>query len=193
MASPSSDLLYSRAVEQLEAARARVRDLEGFVRVYAELMGSVTMPEAPPESAAPPTPPAPPAPPRRPEVSLADSGLSISDAAEKVLRHFGRQMRAREIAATMLEWGFPYENTLHELRASVGGVLSREVREGGIFTRPAHGTFGLKEWGGASLADDEEEEEGEEQGGTDPPEDPSPHLFEENASAGWHRAGEVMR
>lgn len=186
--------LYDRAVRELEAARVRVRDLEGFCRVYAELMGSAfTMPAAPPESTPPAGPAATlPAPTPRPEISLADPGLSISDAAEKVLRHFRRPMKSREIAETMFAWEYPYEGTVQELRASVGGVLSREVRENGIFTRAALGVFGLKEWGGVNVSDDSDEEEDGQTDAGRPDQHPA-LLLEDESTGEWHRAGEVMR
>ena len=154
--------VYLRAVRELAAAKERVRDLEGFVRMYPILMG---------EAFSMPTGDAEPAPAAalqavravvnpqlsRPEVSLNDPDLSISEAAAKVLRHTMRPMKARELAETMLRWGYPYKGTPSELRASVGGILSREVREQNTFSKPAVGTFGLREWGGAHDVDDSEE------------------------------------
>lgn len=201
MATLDSDAIYTRAVSELEAARARVRDLEGFVRIYPELVCTAfAMPQG---AAGPPQPPPVVRAPRtgeRPEVSLADSELSISEAAEKVLRHHGRAMKAREIAETMLAWEYPYKGSVHELRASVGGVLAREVREGGAFRKVATGTFSLK----AMFADiggtEEEEEEapdvetdGERVAGAE--EETVEHagsLFEA-AAAGFQPTEEAMR
>lgn len=161
MATEESGDLLSRAEMELEVAKGRVRDLEGFVRIYRELVGTAL---AMPQGAAGPSHPRPlvhaPRTGERPEVLLADSELSISEAAEKVLRHHRRAMKAREIAETMLAWEYPYKGSVHELRASVGGVLAREVREGGAFTKVATGTFGLKEWfSDPDLIEEEEEEE----------------------------------
>jgi hypothetical protein len=145
--SPDNALL-ARAIRELESTRARVRDLEGFIRIYPELIGTAF--EMPSLETAPvdtPVEQTTAAPTLRPEISLADPGLSISEAAEKVLRHHAREMKAREIAEALLAWDYPYQGTIQELRASVGGVLARKVREGEIFTKPESGLFGLAEWG----------------------------------------------
>ncbi len=147
MATTEGHAVYERAVRELEAARARVRDLEGFVRIYAELVDSAfSLPAPGPEEPHPVPVPIHRPPAHRPEVSLADPSLSISEAAVKVLRYHVQPMKARQIAQTMLAWGFKYDGTVQDLRASVGGVLAREVRVGGDFTKVRTGTFGLKEW-----------------------------------------------
>ena len=184
MARLDNDPIYAQAVLRLAEAQQRARDLEGFVRVYPELVGSafamptegVAEPEARPVLLDPEPRP-------RPEVSLADPELSISDAAAKVLRHRMRPMRARELAETMMEWGFEYPNSVQDLRASVGGVLAREVREGGIFTKQGKGVFGLTEWGDAVGDDDGDDEGGDGLEGGERT-DPHPLLqFDDNPFA----------
>jgi hypothetical protein len=174
-----ADTLLVQALAELETAKVRVRDLEGFVRVYTELRRS---------GVATPTQNAPAAlvsahrlesrlepldglqqdaatamAPTRPGVVLADPDLSITDAAVKVLRYFGQPMKARGIAETMLAWGFPYPKGVDDLRASVGGVLARAVREGNEFTKLATGLFGLAEWGTGDGDGAAHENAGEEQ------------------------------
>lgn len=149
------DNLLTQALADLERAKLRVRDLEGFVRIYSEYRRSGpagrSLPPPPTTELAPITAPlveAQRANGERPGVVLADPDLSITDAAAKVLRYFRQPMKARRLAETMLAWGFPYQKGVDELRASVGGVLARAVREqDGTFTKWGTGVFGLREWG----------------------------------------------
>ncbi|CAN5332927.1 hypothetical protein BH24GEM2_BH24GEM2_13520 [soil metagenome] len=141
--------LLVRAQQELDALRTRARDLEGFIRVYRELAGSaLSMPAAPEvQEPSPVRVAVPDSAPARPPVALSDPDLSIPEAAEKVLRHFGAHMKARQIAETMAQWGFPLKGrSIQDLRATVGGVLARKVREGETFTKPEAGVFGLAEW-----------------------------------------------
>lgn len=151
MANAHDDGLLALAERELAAARARARDLEGFVRVYRELVTTSTsspVPEDGPSARATSSGAV-----SRPPVSLADSELSIADASEKVLRAVGRPMKARDIAERLLDWGFPYSAGLQKLRSSVGGVLSRKVGSRDSFSRPKPGMFALLEWEAAEPQD----------------------------------------
>lgn len=133
-----------RAEQELVVARARTRDLEAFIRIYRELVtapGLSAVADQPELLSSVSTSAV-----SRPPVSLADSDLSITDAAEKVLRAVGRPMKGREIAERLLDWGFPYPAGVQKLRSSVGGVLSRKVGMKDAFWRPKPGTFALLEW-----------------------------------------------
>lgn len=176
------DGLLAQALAQLEEAKRHVRDLEGFVRIYTEFRkrgpgGALPAVVADVSSAAPSADliqQAQPEPVRqtggmtlpmlmessrsRPAMILSDPDLSISEAAAKVLRHFGEPMKARRIAETLLSWQYPYSKGVDDLRASVGGVLARAVREGDTFTTVNRGVFGLVEWGVETTGGDEPDE-----------------------------------
>ena len=169
METERADALLAQAQEQLAAARQRVRDLEGFVRIYQELRRGVpasALTPVPPERSVADTPWLPNDRGRtvsrndRPAIVLADPDLSISEAAAKVLRHSGYPMKARRIAETMLAWQYPYTKGVDDLRASVGGVLARAVREGDTFVKLATGLFGLAEWGPDTQVDMDEAGDG---------------------------------
>lgn len=165
------------AARNLEEARERVRDLEGFLRVLDELTGSGHSIPTPTreERDSGPTLVRFGGGAERPAVSLADPELGQLDAAEKVLRIHLRPMKPADIAHRMLLWGFPYDKGVEALKASVGGMLARAVREYGEatpFVKVGSGLFGLREWGDATTET--------EQGGADS--DASP--FSDGVSSG---------
>lgn len=154
-----TDNLLMQVMAELEVVAQRKRDLEGFVRIYTEFrrigrtnaLSQIQVPADRPAATSLQVEDAGRlnAGSARPGVVLADPDLSLVDAAAKVLRYFGEPMKARRIAETMLAWGYPYSKGVDELRASVGGVLARAVREqDGTFTKlETRGVFGLREWG----------------------------------------------
>lgn len=75
-------------------------------------------------------------------------GMSIPDACEKLLRHSGKPLKARELADQMLKAGYEYDKSASKLRASLTGSLDRSIRilDEGRFVKPEPGTYGLAEW-----------------------------------------------
>lgn len=70
------------------------------------------------------------------------SGLSMIDAAQKVLADAGRPLHIMEIVDELLSRGFPYEKHPSALRASLTGSLERKD----TFRRVAKATYGLSVW-----------------------------------------------
>lgn len=70
------------------------------------------------------------------------SGLSMIDAAERVLAEAGRPMHIMEIVDEMLARGFEYEKHPTALRASLTGSIERKP----TFRRTAPATYGLSVW-----------------------------------------------
>lgn len=71
-------------------------------------------------------------------------GLSISEAALKLLRLMGEGMSVREIAQTLKDHGFMIFSK--DPVATVGVILSRRKRKVGDIIRVGSKKWGLKEW-----------------------------------------------
>ena len=85
--------------------------------------------------------------------SRLHAASNIAEAAQVILDRAKKPMRAREIAEHLLRHGFPYDKSVDTLRATIAGVLDREIRdpaEGKKVHKPRRGYYALTKWEGGN-------------------------------------------
>ena len=122
----AAEVFMQEKRDELRKARQRVERLEDALRHYVEIYNIISG-----------------VPSRESSGDSRDVTVKSGSQAEKVRRVLidaGEPVHIDEIMARM-----GVENTM-AAKNSLAGSLSRYVRQGQMFTRPARGTFGLIEW-----------------------------------------------
>lgn len=88
------------------------------------------------------------------EPDPALDGLSIPDAAERVLREVQKPMHVYEIITRLQQRGYRADQERESLRVSVVGSLARKARARETFVGKGAGTYGLREWESQDDLDD---------------------------------------
>ena len=126
----AAEAFIQKKMDEVRKARQRVERLEDALRHYEEVYNIITGVSSRDSS----------------DVSREGTVQSGSqgEKVRKVLADAGEPVHIDEIMSRL-----GIENTV-PAKNSLAGSLSRYVRQGQIFTRPARGTFGLVEWSNES-------------------------------------------
>lgn len=90
------------------------------------------------------------------EVDPEYEGLSIPEAAERILRETGAPTHVYEIITRLQGRGFRADQAREALRLSVVGALARKARARDTFISKGPGTYGLRDWEASSGSDDQD-------------------------------------
>jgi len=105
----------------------------------------------------------------------AFNGMTIADAAKKLLQNRKRTLTNADIVAALRAAGFPMHSA--EPINTVGSVLTRRFNNEGDIVRVSRGTWGLQEWyPGRSFkkSASKEEANGDDSSEPEPPSQPPP-------------------